>query len=378
MAVLTQAPVTIQVLHHLDEAVSSAWDNLCKPDDYFHSHYLHALAHAELDCSFRYFIACEADQIVGITFGYFTRFPLFGPFRPLVFIGGSPMNFGFPFAFQADSQEIDIFVRLVQSMVTEAQELHAASLLIRDLWPPDPQHIYSAVLKYLGFSYMPLFQRARMNIPWSSFEEYLAAFQHRSRQKIRSEIQKIAANQYRSEIVSGRDVQPYLADMARLWQHTYLKYKDRDQLFLPESYFRAITALPECVAFLLFQNKQLAAFGLAFEWDLLLETNHCGVDYTIVGKSPAHRFLEYEAIRYAINRHCKTIDFGISNEADKLRLGCSLHGLSGYLRPLSPLSSMLTNFHLERRLLPEYGFKVVSQDMPGCSDGCVQPTVFKA
>lgn len=378
MTVLTQTSTTIQVLRDLDESISSAWDSLCRPDDYFNAGYLQALAHADLDCSFRYFVAREDGRIVGITFGYFTRFPLFGPFKPLVFIGGSPVSFGFPFAFQADSPQIDIFTRLVQAVVAEAQRQRAASLLIRDLWSPDPQQSYSAILKYLGFVHLPLFQRASMHIQWRSFEEYLAALQYRPRRAIRSGIQKIATNRYRPEVLSGREAQPYLADMTRLWYYTYLKYKDRDQLLLAESYFRAMISLPECRVFLLWQNEQLAAFGLTFERDALLETNHCGVDYTLVGKDPAHRFLEYECIRYAITHLCKTIDFGISNEAEKLHLGCSLQGLSGYLRPLSPFACALIDLHLERWLLPEYGFKLVPADRLDCRNGCVQPTVFKA
>ena len=377
MTVLTQTPGTIQVYRSLDGAVCSEWDRLCQPDDYFHSRYLRALAHAKLDASFRYFLVREADRVVGITFGYFTRYPLAGPCKPLVFISGSPLNFGFPFALRTRGKEIDVFVRLLQAMRAEAQKQHAASLLVRDLWMPGPQETYGPALQSLGFVPMPLFQRALMHLPWQTFEGYLMALQSSYRRKTRAELQKIAANQYHAQTVTGPDIEPYLADIARLWKYTYLKYKDRDQLFLSDDYFRSVAALPESIAFLLFHRERLAAFGLSFARDSLLETNHSGVDYTVVGNIAAHRFIEYETIRYAINQHFKTIDFGISNEAGKLRLGCCLQGVSGYICPLTPLSSVFTRLHLERWLLPEYGFKVASPLSPGGIDGAVASTVFK-
>lgn len=377
MDTLNQNAITIQIADHLDQVTSSSWNSLCQPDDYFTADYLHALAHAGLDCSFRYFIAQQAGQIVGITFGYFMHFPLLGPLQPLIFIAGSPVNLGFPFAFQKESQKEEIFLQLIQAMIADARKHHAAILNIRDLYA---EHLetYNPTLKRLGFRHMPLFQRAWLDIQWHTFEEYLANFRASPRRNIVRDIRTINDNGYQPMITAGSEAQPYLADMARLFEYIFLKYRDRDQLFLPMSYFQAITALPECVAFLLFQNEQLAAFALGFERDSILETNYGGIDTTLTGKDPAHRYVEYEIIRYAISRGLKAIDFGVSNEENKMRLGCSLQGLSGSICPLSALSSAMMRLHVDRLLLPEYGFKVTPKNAGDDSSKWIRPTVFKS
>lgn len=282
MGVLNQNAVTIQIVDRPDQLAAFNWDSVCQPDHYFTASYLCVLAHAGLDCSFRYFVAQQAGQIVGITFGYLRRFPLIGPLQPLVFISGSPVNLGFPFAFQKESQKEEIFFQLVLAMIEDARKQHVACVLIRDL--------------YAG----PL-----------------------------------------------------------------------------ESYYRAFTALPECVAFLLFHGEQLAVFHLAYERGTLFEASDCGVDASLVGKLPAHRYLTYEIISYAMAHNLKAVDFGASNEAKKLRLGCRLQNVHAAIYPLSGFYSILLRFHLERWLLTDFGFKVPPTNADDEATGWVQPAVFK-
>ncbi len=166
--------------------------------------------------------------------------------------------------------------------------------------------------------------------------------------------------------------------MARLFRYLFLKYQNPSQLFLPESYFRAFTALPECLALLLFRGEQLAAFLLAYERGTLLEASDCGVDAALVGNLPAHRYLTYEVISYAMAHDLKTVDFGTSNEAKKLRLGCRLQNVSAAIYPLSGLHSAMLRLHFDRWLLADFGFKVPPTNADDAATGWVQPTVFKS
>jgi uncharacterized protein len=377
MGVSNQKAVTVQVADRIDQFASSSWDSLCRPDTYFTASYLHALAHADLACSFRYFVAQQAGQVVGITFGYLTQFPLFGPLRPLVFITGSPMNLGFPFAFHMEGQKEEIFLALMQATIAEARKQHAALLVVRDLYA-GPLDIYASALNHLGFYHMPLFQRGWIDIRWHTFEEYLADLRTHYRRELLKDMRRIKKNGYRLVIVPGAEAKPYLADMARLFRQLFLKYQNPTQLFLSESYFRAVTALPECVAFLLFRGEQLATFDLAYERGFLLDANDSGVDAALVGNHPAHRYMGYELLRYAISRGFKAVDFGTSNEASKLRLGCSLQGVNGSIYPLSPFYSVALKLHLDRWLLDDFGFKVTPTHTDDNARGWVRPTVFKS
>ena len=380
MGVLSQHAVTVQVVDHPDQLASFHWDSLCQPDNYFTARYLHVLAHAGLDCSFRYFVAQQDGQVVGITFGYLRRFPLVGPLQPLVFISGSPVNLGFPFAFRREGQKEEIFLQLVYAMIEDARKHHVACLIVRDLYA-GPLEVYTSALTSRGFSPLALFQRGWFDVRWHTFEAYLADLQGHYRYEVRRDRRRIQKHGYRLVIASGAETegttQPYLADMARLFRYLFLKYQDPIQSFLPESYFRAFTALPECVAFLLFRGEQLAAFHLAYKWGPLLEASDSGVDAALVGNLPAHRYLTYEVIDYAMTHDLKAVDLGSSNEAKKLRLGCRLQNVSAALYPLSGLYSVMLKLHLDRWLLADFGFKVPPTNADDEGTGWVQPTVFK-
>lgn len=359
-AVPNQDALLVRVAEHPDQLPEPGWNDLCEPGDYFTIDYLRALARAGLDCSFRYFVVQQGQRVVGLAFGYFLRFPLLGPWRPLLFVSGSPVNFGFPFALRAGEQNDQVFFCLVQTMIAEARKKRAAALVVRDLFSTGSGPGQSQALQNLGFRQKPLFQRAWLDILWPTFADYLAGLRSSRRRSILKEMRRVAGGGYRLVVTKGEISQDYLADMARLCRYLCLKYKDRDQLPLPESFFRAMTRVPECVAFLLLRRERLAAFGLVFERGSLLETGYCGIDPALTGKDPAHRYIEYEVIRYAISHGCQAIDFGISNEVNKMRLGCRLQNLSGALRPLSALSTVLIRLHLDRWLLPEYRFKVAA------------------
>ena len=377
MGVLNQNAITIQTVDHLDQLASFDWDSLCQPDHYFTTRNLHALAHAGLDCSYRYFVAQQEGQIVGITFGYLTHFPLLGPLRPLVFITGSPANLGFPFAFHMESQKEEIFSQLVHAMIADARKQHASILVVRDLYT-GLSEIYTATLKYPGIHHLPLFQRGWLDIRWHTFEEYLADLQTRYRNELLKEMRRINKYGFRFVITSGVEAQPYLADMARQFRDLFLKYQNPSQLFLPESYFRAFSALPECIAFLLFRGEQLASFDLVYERGSLFDVVDSGVDAALVGNFPAHRYLSYEIIRYAISHGFKAVDFGNSNEDKKMRLGCSLQNLSAAMYPLSPIYSTMLKLHFDRWLLDDFGFKIPPKNADEEANGWVLPTVFKS
>ncbi len=381
MGVLNQHAVTIQVIDQPDQLVSSDWDSLCQPDDYFTANYLRILANAGLDCSFRYFVAQQAGQIVGITFGYLTHFPLIGPLRPLVFISGSPVNLGFPFAFHEESPKEAVFLQLVQAMIADARKQHVACLIIRDLYA-GPLEVYTSALKYRGFYPLALFQRGWFDVRWHTFEAYLADLQAHYRYEVRRDTRRIQKHGYRFVLTSGvatqATTQPYLADMARLFRYLYVKYQNPSQTFLPESYFRAFTALPECVAFLLFRGEQLAAFYLAYERGSLLEASDSGVDAALVGNLPAHRYLSYETISYAMTHGLKAVDFGGSNEDKKLRLGCRLQNVGAAIYPLSGIYAAMLRLHFDRWLLDDFGFKVPPTNADDEATGWVRPTVFKS
>lgn len=369
-----QAPITICILEHLEHEEAARWDSLHTTKNALSSRYLHAIERAKLNCSFRYFLAEQNNQIVGATLGYFTHFPLFGPFHVLTFIGGSPVDLGFPFYFQQHAPKKEIFSLLVQAMIDESRKSHARYIALRDFWTPESIDAYGQVLKQYSFRQVPLFDDAFLPIVWHSFEEYLSALRAEYRKTIRRESRRVAAAGYRLEIIHGSVGEPLFIDMERLWRYLYDKYRDRDQLILPRGYFREVTALPESTALLLFREQRLVAFDLLLEKGELLDSTYCGIDYSLTGKDPVHRYLGYEIVRYAIEHQFKVVDFGISNEQNKLRVGCSLRSIDGYVRSLSPF---LMKIGIDRLILRGYGTHATEAESTETASSSLKPTDVK-
>lgn len=374
----TVSTFTTQVTRQLDLCEEQQWNDLCQFHDYFSYNYLRGLARSELDCSPRYFLVREKERVVGIGSGYFARFPLWGPLQPSVFVSGSPLNLGFPFACAPDASKEAVFSHLIQAMLHEARQEGAASLVLRDVQTSEEISLCDTILGGQGFRRKPLFQRAVLTVQWATFADYLAALRSRYREQVRREQRKIKALGYQFTVLRGACAESSIADMVCLWQQVYRKHADKDQLSLSASYFREMIALPECLVLCLHFQGQLAAFGLAFERGSVLETTYCGVDYALAKGLPVHRYLEYEAVRYAIERDLEMVDFGISHEIDKLRLGCTLYGLYAYIRPLSKTAALLARLQLDRPFWRPYGFAVQPPAGGESQSGVVHSSVFRS
>jgi predicted N-acyltransferase len=368
--------ISVQVLEQINKIDAASWDDCWGPDDYFTTAYLQALAHCGIDCTFRYFIALQSGYVIGASFGFMMRFPLSSLFQPKIFISGSPLNCGFPFGFVAPPPDQTVFSALVDAMIQEARAQHAALFALRDVSGAVQMNSIHHACLTLGLRHMPLYQNARMTVDWLTFEDYLTALRSRYREQVHRDLRSICQHQCRSLLLAGADALLYAPELQRLWFQAYQKHQDRDQLFLPLSYFREVLMLPNCRVFLVFQQEHLLAFVITFEHASVLEASHSGVDYALVGNIPAHRYAEYKIIRHAIDRHVSIIDFGLSHEANKRRLGCDLYGLSAYLRPISPLARLLAGLHIDRFLLRDYGFAIVEPDVQKNADNIIPSYVF--
>jgi len=360
---VSEDQLVVRVVNDLCSIDERAWDDLCSPEDFFKATYLRTLAQAGLDCTFRYFVAESENELVGFTLGFLTLFPIIGPLRIRTFISGTPVNVGLPFAFHPEFSKLVIFRELVRKILNEAESDGAKFIILRDFLDIDFLEEYDSVASNLGFRRTELFNDAILEIRWQSFEDYLKALRYGYRKDIRYDLRKVYRSGYRLEIFRGGEIMPYLTDLHRLWTQVYLRHPERDQLFLPLSYFRKIATLPECVVLLMFYKNKLAGFDLLIERGSLLEVSFCGQDYEITGKEPVDRALTHEIVRYAIQNKFRLVDFGISNEAIKARVGCALQRLYGYIRPLSG-ANVLRALAFERLVMRGYGFEVKAANMP--------------
>lgn len=139
-------------------------------------------------------------------------------------------------------------------------------------------------------------------------------------------------------------------EIHRLWCKLYEKYQDKDQIYLPAEFFGRVAALSNAMVLMAFQGGRLIGFDLLLLRGNTMESTYSGIDAEHVGSTPVHRHMGHEIIRLAIARGARSVDFGVSNEEAKARMGCELRIAHAYVLPLSPLFRWL---RLDRLVMPE-------------------------
>lgn len=320
--------------------------------------YLSAIATAGLDCSFRFFTLRLDGRLLAMAYGFVIRYPLIGPLHLPVFVGGSPVNLGPPFHFASADLVEDTLDVLTGAMRDDAAALGAKFLLLRDLWEPGPDTACGGLLRRLGFRRTPMFADAVLAMEWPDFDGYLASLSGKTRKSVRRDARQVAAAGYHVEAHQGALPAGAVATLHSLWVNLYEKYRDPDQIFLTADYFRRITELPETVVILASHGRKLVGFDLLLAREGLLESTYSGLDHTHVGNVSLHRHMGHHIIRFALSHGYHTVDFGISNETAKAKLGCRFRMSLGYLRPLSRFWSAV---RIDRHMFPE---PVLPPDLP--------------
>ena len=331
-----EAPGPVMVLEVTDSVTrldATEWDALLSPTDYFRHGYLAALEASGLDCQFHYATLRAGDRLVGASFGCLTRFEL-KRWRPRVWLGGSPVNLGEPFAFAPGYDTPAARHRLQRALFAKARQAGALYFILRDFSSPgEVEGPGAAVEPSLRLIPIPLHRTALLPLEFKDFEGYLSSLKGSRRKSVRRDIKAVQAAGLR---LSLERPAPELAPrLLELWLNLYHKYRDPDQIRLTEGYFRALAERPEAHFLMLWQGDRLVAFDLCLRFGELLCSVFSGLAPEVSRELPVHRYMGLEIVRHAISSGCRKIDFGISNEAAKERIGCHLELLYGYGRPVS-------------------------------------------
>ncbi|WKB55290.1 GNAT family N-acetyltransferase [Eleftheria terrae] len=352
--------LTVEVAGTVSAFPPGEWDGLLAPTDYFRHAYLASLEHSGLDCRFDYAVLRRGAALVGLGFGCLLRFN-FGCLHPKVWMSGTPVNLGLPFAFQAGCDTPQARGLLQQALFERACHAGALYFVLRDFPAPQaagPTAIAAPALKLLP---MPLHCTAILPLTFPDFDAYLGSLGGSGRKSVKRDLRRVqeAGFRWRAERPS-----PELAPrLLELWLPLYRKYRDPDQIRLTEGYFRALIASPDAVFLLLWRAGELVAFDLCLRHGDLLSSIFSGIAPGI-GRLPIHRYMGYAIVQHAMALQCHAIDFGISNEEAKARMGCRLRMLYGYGRPVSPALHFLGVGKLVKVVFSAPAAKVEAEAQP--------------
>lgn len=326
------------------------WAKLTLPDPPRSAAYLDLLTRMDIDGDLRFFTIERDGVLIAAAFGAFMRYPVWKNIKVPLFLAGSPANLGCGFLFRAEEYVDQTLPLLAEAMTAEARAMGAKVLLMRDFWHPGPEAAYAPKFAELGFRRVAQFPDAVLDVPWSDVDGWLASLPAKARKTAKRDARRVESAGFRFEVRRGRPSPKLAEDMERLWLNLYHKYQDPDQILLPGEYFREVPALAESVLLLTYHGDDLVCFDMLVERGHLVESTYSGADYERIGSTPVHRFMGHQIIRHAIENGFSMIDFGLSNEAAKLKMGCSLRVAWGYSKPLSPMAKLV---RLDKLVFPD-------------------------
>ncbi|ATB37158.1 hypothetical protein CYFUS_002579 [Cystobacter fuscus] len=333
---------TVENADSIHRFSAAQWDALLAPTDFFTHGYLAALEASDLDCQFHYAVLRAGPSLVGLGFGCLMRFDL-GLWRPRIWLGGSPVNLGTPFAFAPGHDAPEAHYRLQEALFARARQSRALYFILRDFRVSADTPFAPS----LQLSPVPLHHTAILPLEFDGFEAYLAHLKGSRRKTVKKDIRAVEAAGFRLSI--ERPAPELAPRLLALWLNLYRKYKSPDQIRLTEGYFRAMATCPEAVFLLLWRGGELVAFDLCLRWGDLLGSIFSGLDPEATREQPVHRYMGHAIVRHALDTGCRRIDFGISNEAAKERMGCRLELLYGQGRMVP---AVLHGLRAERLVRP--------------------------
>jgi len=204
----------------------------------------------------------------------------------------------------------------------QMMKMKAHLCVIRDFAEPNKD------LSILGFSPVPNFEEAILDIKWRTFGEYLASLKSHYRSIIAKEDKKL--NQLRTEVV--KEFAQHAETMAVLWANTNGQAKTDSREIINADYFRRISDTDNVLTTLYWLDEKLVAFTVALVGANVLFGIWMGVDYTHNKQYPLVFATYYAAIKMAISTNKQKLFFGETTYGPKLRMGAILYPSFGYCK----------------------------------------------
>jgi predicted N-acyltransferase len=229
--------------------------------------------------------------------------------------------------------------RLVHAMTLELQgfcrQQGLALLLFKDF-----SEQAAPVLDLLageGFFKADSFPSASIDLPYTTFDEYLASLSSGARKDLRRKLKKARdTGMLMTKVVDHVD--DIIDDIYRLYMNTYTAGATKFEKLTKEFFLTcAQNAGSGCRYFLYYIDGRLAAFNLCFVHGDLLIDKFIGFDYGIARSYSLYFVSWCENVRWCIDNGIRRYQVGQTDYEPKTHLGCRLVPLFAYVRHTSAL-----------------------------------------
>lgn len=252
---------------------------------------------------------------------------------------GTPVALGNTISFIDGCDHQAVLGLLVMEIEAIARLNGVSVLLFRDFFESEKAEYDSLISR--GFSVVPNLPTTRLEIKWSSFDQYLGHMRRKYRRRIQEAMRLLDCPEVSVEVV--QDYGQYAETLVTLWRNVFDRAKEYKREVLTADMFRSLAAnLPGDSSVLLVKiNGNPVAFALLlYDGDTLVPL-FCGLDYSHNERYALYMSLMNLEVRHAIDKGMKHVDFGITTLLPKQELGAEVLDLCMYMKHLNPLMNRI-------------------------------------
>jgi hypothetical protein len=222
--------------------------------------------------------------------------------------------------------------RLASAIVKESRSLKAGLIVLKEFPAKYRPTLQCFVQK--GFTRIPSLPNVRLNIDYSSFDEYMTrALSSDARRKLRKKLATEEAPAIELSIVD--DVTPMIDDIYPLYLQVYHRSKLHFEKLTKEFFCGLGTRMAGKVRFIWRQNGKIVAFGSCILQEDTIHAEYLGLDYDVALELHLYYYTFRDLIRWGIAGGYKWFHSGSLNYDPKLHLRYRLDPIDLYVRHTS-------------------------------------------
>jgi hypothetical protein len=220
---------------------------------------------------------------------------------------------------------------VLEEGMREASRGGVSMIIVQNFETPDGGS--AGALRRFGFTPVPIPPTVIVELPFDSFDEYLAAMRSQYRRRARKTIE----GSQHLRVEHRRDFAELAPELARLWRLVYDRADEVKREILPEAYFRAASELEETsILALRREDDSIASYALLLDDQPWLHFLFTGFAEAAGREEGAYFRLIYEIVRHAIEHDFGTVNLGITTVEPKLDAGGIPVQLYAWLRHRRP------------------------------------------
>jgi len=235
--------------------------------------------------------------------------------------------------------------QLGRTLVARAR-FHKAGLIVLKEFSAKYRQALQCV-RQRGFTRLPSLPMARLNIEYSSFDEYMTrALSHATRKDLRRKF-KAAGRAAPIEMSVVKDVSPFVNEVYPLYMQVYERSSHHFEKLTPQYLCELGRRMPDKVRFFIWrQNGRAIAFSICMVQDDTIYDEYIGLDYPLALDLHLYHYTFRDIFTWAIANGYKWYRSSGLNYDPKLHLKCRLEPLDLYVRHASPAISAVLSLIL--------------------------------